>query len=723
MPSITEHSAFRCLNLVLAFILPSLSLCWLPDTTTKLVNNHKQLSSISFLGNSNASDHFVVLYQDKQSILLGGMNRVYNLSIYDLTERPESNIFWNSSDAHEQLCILKGKTDSDCQNYIRILFRTSDTEDKFIVCGTNSYKPLCRNYSRKNGNFAMEKETEGKGLCPYDPEHNSTAIYSNDHLFAATMADFSGGDPLIYRDGTSGLRTEISDFKQLNAPNFVSSLTYNDYVYFFFRETAVEFMNCGKVIYSRVARVCKHDKGGPRLFKNRWTTFLKARLNCSVPGEYPFYFDEIQSTSEVIEGNYGSNARSKVVYGALTTPNNAISGSAICLYQMEDMNKVFQGAFKQQDSINSNWLPVPQDKVPTTPRPGECVQDSRILQDANVNFIKTHSLMEEAVPALFGRPILIKVSLHYRFTSVTVDPQVPTDNNRYFFDVLYIGTDDGKIIKAVNIPSEDSAKGFVISENEVFPLGSAVKQLKLAPGYGRVVAVSEGEVKLVTLNHCASASHCAGCVELRDPHCAWDTKHGACVSVDAVTSRRFLIQDVRYGEVARCRNRAVDNDVAPKVEVTLSEGRGENVDKEDPLLIDGTLDDGCNEVGGDSKIRGCAVQNRLNMYTSEYLHIFVATASLAGLFVGFLCGYFVSRRFQNQPQYPNSAFIEQHNHLDRSVNQNSFLASRKQVNLVLNVSNSESFDTLPPKKDNLGSTKNLNITNEGTLQKIKKTYI
>ena len=45
--------------------------------------------------------------------------------------------------------------------------------------------------------------------------------------------------------------------------------------------------------YSRVARVCRNDQGGTHRFQNRWTSFLKARLNCSVPGEYPFYFDEI----------------------------------------------------------------------------------------------------------------------------------------------------------------------------------------------------------------------------------------------------------------------------------------------------------------------------------------------------------------------------------------------------------------------------------------------
>lgn len=31
------------------------------------------------------------------------------------------------------------------------------------------------------------------------------------------------------------------------APNFVSSITKGDFVYFFFRETAVEYINCGKV--------------------------------------------------------------------------------------------------------------------------------------------------------------------------------------------------------------------------------------------------------------------------------------------------------------------------------------------------------------------------------------------------------------------------------------------------------------------------------------------
>lgn len=49
-----------------------------------------------------------------------------------------------------------------------------------------------------------------------------------------------------------------------------------------------------QAVFSRVARVCKYDRGGPHRFRNRWTSFLKSRLNCSAPGNFPFYFNEIR---------------------------------------------------------------------------------------------------------------------------------------------------------------------------------------------------------------------------------------------------------------------------------------------------------------------------------------------------------------------------------------------------------------------------------------------
>ena len=123
-----------------------------------------------------------------------------------------------------------------------------------------------------------------------------------------------------------------------SAPDFVSSMEDADHVYFFFRETAVEYINCGKTVYSRVARVCKNDAGGPQRYKDRWTTFIKSRLNCSISGEFPFYFDEIQGTADAGDLSFGGD---RMIYGVFTTPQNSISGSAVCAFKLSDILKSF----------------------------------------------------------------------------------------------------------------------------------------------------------------------------------------------------------------------------------------------------------------------------------------------------------------------------------------------------------------------------------------------
>lgn len=211
--------------------------------------------------------------------------------------RENSRIEWYSSDADRELCALKGKRESDCHNYIRVFARLEDKQ--ILLCGTNSYKPRCRHYAptidENHPNAApiyeIVRDVEAQGLCPYSPLHNSTYAYADGQLYSATVADFSGGDPLIYREN---LRTEQYDLKQLNQPDFVGTIERNGFVMFFFREIAMEFMNFGKTVYSRVGRVCKNDRGGPYTLSKTWTSFLKARLNCSVPGEFPFHFDEIR---------------------------------------------------------------------------------------------------------------------------------------------------------------------------------------------------------------------------------------------------------------------------------------------------------------------------------------------------------------------------------------------------------------------------------------------
>ena len=56
----------------------------------------------------------------------------------------------------------------------------------------------------------------------------------------------------------------------------------------------------------RVARVCKKDTGGKNILNQNWATYVKARLNCSIPGEFPFYFNEIREYRQEYTLSYGT---------------------------------------------------------------------------------------------------------------------------------------------------------------------------------------------------------------------------------------------------------------------------------------------------------------------------------------------------------------------------------------------------------------------------------
>jgi chondroitin sulfate proteoglycan 4 len=92
----------------------------------------------------------------------------------------------------------------------------------------------------------------GVARCPYSPEANVTALLTRSgHYFIGSPMDFSGADPAISRSlaGGSGstVRTKQFDSKWLNEPQFVGSFETASFVYFLFRESAVEYINCGKV--------------------------------------------------------------------------------------------------------------------------------------------------------------------------------------------------------------------------------------------------------------------------------------------------------------------------------------------------------------------------------------------------------------------------------------------------------------------------------------------
>jgi len=286
------------------------------------------------------------------TLLIGARDIVYKLSVPEL--RLRQTLHWPASESARDTCVVKGKTPEMCRNFIVVVQQYDDDPTRFLFCGTNAFSPSCRDYADERSSFVLRDDDRGGvGAAPFDPAHNSTAVLVGGQLYAGTVADFAGVDSIVFR---APLRTQQYDSKQLNAPDFVGSLWRGDHVFFFFREAAVERINCGKAVLSRVARVCRNDRGGPHKAKYSWTTFLKTRLNCSVPGDYPFYFDEIQGVSELVRGKYGGGLKGasseEIVYGTFSTQPNSIGGSAVCAFRMKDIQAAFEGRFKVKKTMN-----------------------------------------------------------------------------------------------------------------------------------------------------------------------------------------------------------------------------------------------------------------------------------------------------------------------------------------------------------------------------------
>uniref|UniRef100_A0A8C2MT88 Semaphorin-6A n=1 Tax=Cricetulus griseus TaxID=10029 RepID=A0A8C2MT88_CRIGR len=465
-----------------------------------------------------------------RTLYVAARDHIYTVDI-DTSHTEEiycsKKLTWKSRQADVDTCRMKGKHKDECHNFIKVLLKKND--DTLFVCGTNAFNPSCRNY-KVDTLETFGDEFSGMARCPYDAKHANIALFADGKLYSATVTDFLAIDAVIYRSlgDSPTLRTVKHDSKWLKEPYFVQAVDYGDYIYFFFREIAVEYNTMGKVVFPRVAQVCKNDMGGSqRVLEKQWTSFLKARLNCSVPGDSHFYFNILQAVTDVIR----INGRD-VVLATFSTPYNSIPGSAVCAYDMLDIANVFTGRFKEQKSPDSTWTPVPDERVPK-PRPGCCAGSSSLeryttsneFPDDTLNFIKTHPLMDEAVPSIINRPWFLRTMVRYRLTKIAVDNAAgPYQNHTVEINVYN--------------PEKCSYDG--VEDKRIMGM-----QLDRASG-SLYVAFSTCVIK-VPLGRCERHGKCKKtCIASRDPYCGWVKESGSCAHLSPL-SRLAFEQDIERG--------------------------------------------------------------------------------------------------------------------------------------------------------------------------------
>uniref|UniRef100_A0A3Q3DUI5 Sema domain, transmembrane domain (TM), and cytoplasmic domain, (semaphorin) 6Ca n=1 Tax=Hippocampus comes TaxID=109280 RepID=A0A3Q3DUI5_HIPCM len=437
----------------------------------------------------------------------------------------------------------------ECYNYIKVLVPRDD--ETLFVCGTNAFNPACRNYKTSTLE-QVGSDLPGQARCPFESGQSNAGTFADGDFYSATVTDFLASDAVIYRslgDGRPVLRTVKYDSKWLREPRFLHAVEYGRFVYFFLSEIAVEYTTLGKVVFSRVARVCKNDNGGsPRVLDKHWTSFLKARLNCSLPGESLFYFDVLQSLTGVLQIN-GRPA----VLAVFTTQANSIPGSAVCAFYMDDVEEVFSGKFKEQRGGDSSWTAAPEDAVPR-PRPGSCAGDgpaadfksSVDFPDETLAFVKSFPLMDGAVPAVNRRPFYTRTASGSKLTQIAADVSAGPRKERA---VVFLGSEDGRVAKVLvaTLPHDTSAAPLE-EDRRVLGLELDKEHHALFVAFGSCLV-------RVPLSRCGRHGACKrACLASRDPYCIW-LRTGRCAdTAPGPLGRAGFEQDIEgdHSNMAAC---------------------------------------------------------------------------------------------------------------------------------------------------------------------------
>ncbi|XP_076582368.1 semaphorin-4E [Chaetodon auriga] len=543
----------------------------------KTVPYQNELKSFREEGIFNYST--MLMRDDLGVLLLGAREAIYALDINDVSVR-KAAVYWRVTEEKQRECTYKGKhAEVECRNYIRTLHRVNDTA--MYVCGTNAFSPTCDYMTFVNGQLRLEgKQEEGKGKCPFDPFQRYSSLMVGNDLYSATSINFLGSEPVVLRTSELALRTEFKS-SWLSEPNFVymdfvgESLDSpdgdDDKVYLFFSENAMEYDFYSKVAVSRVARVCKGDMGGQRTLQRKWTSFLKARLDCSLPE--PSLPPIVQDVFLLKHDDW----RKSVFYAVFTPQSSLSQASAVCAYGVSAIRDIFnEGKFKTPVAVETShvkWV-MYTGEVPV-PRPGACINNvarkmgmnrSLDLPDKTLQFIRDRPLMDEAVRPLTGGPLLVKRGA--LLTRIVVDSVLALDGQRYA--VMFIGTENGYVQKAVNYDGEM----FIIEEIQLYENPVPISTLRLLSSKGQLYAGSEFGAIQMPVSNCSRYDTCVDCILARDPYCAWDFTAQQCSSVHSSSpSSKPAIQSLKEGDASQCPQpdpvAAVDFTLVPENNIQL----------------------------------------------------------------------------------------------------------------------------------------------------------
>uniref|UniRef100_A0A9J7XS80 Sema domain, immunoglobulin domain (Ig), short basic domain, secreted, (semaphorin) 3E n=2 Tax=Cyprinus carpio TaxID=7962 RepID=A0A9J7XS80_CYPCA len=603
---------------LILFQLPDLTLWWKEmqpsrDGSHGLYDELWELNRTRvFQAGEGRLQHYSMLLDETQErLIIGGKDILYSLNLERITA-PHKEIHWPSSEEQVGDCLMQGR---EKVNLLYILTH-------LLACGTGAFSPVCAYIRVGRGTEVREFRLEsdhiesGRGRCPFHPNSPSASTVHRGELFVGLYTDYWENDAALYRLGNrSFIRTEVGDRQQLNEPKFVGSAVIpdnddpaDDKVYYFFTERVANMEGGNKAVYTRVARVCANDQGGQRMLVNRWSSFLKTRLICSVagPNGIDTHFDELEDVFVLRK----KDEKNPEIFGLFSTTSAVFKGYAVCMYNMEDIRAAFNGPFAYRERTDHHWK-VYDGKVPY-PRPGSCASkvnggqfsSSKEYPDEVLRFVRSHPLMFQAVQPVHRQPILLDTEGGRKLTQLAVD-RVEAEDGHY--NVLFIGTDNSVVLKMITIYNKEAnaVEEVLLEELQVFKVPVPITEILISTKRQQLYVGSELGVTQIRVHQCGLyGSACADCCLARDPYCAWD---GFTCSryypAGLYTKRRFRRQDVRHGNaVQQCNGLQLSEKLVYGVEnnSTLLECRPRSLQASVTWYIQHGVD--MDEVKGDDRV-------------------------------------------------------------------------------------------------------------------------
>nr|CAB3263217.1 uncharacterized protein LOC104266434 [Phallusia mammillata] len=503
-------------------------------------------------------------------LYVGGKENLYIQNADNISIRSGEPVLWQVKTTDKEQCrslpdSVAGANGENCFNFVRNVLPYNSTH--MVLCGTMTINPK-NAFLRLQDNTIHEDDVILQPLCSKEPSEALTSQrVQSDGAFSSFISTSRPGKAMkIIKNlpnspplhSTQGRGKMIDDNSQ-----FIASFLADDVMmghtmkkaYFVFNENTPDLI--GNQYGTRIAQLCANDLGGSWQ-SSEFTSFLKVPLVCQSQGTQPFQFSEATDITISSDG---------IIYGTFTRKNQDFQMSALCAFKLKDVQEAFHSSqFYSADS--ESLQKVSNAEVQSLGlQPGICAYPgmqgvenatSKDLPLEFCKFISNHPLVAQTVRSstLDGSPSnggTVLSKLQETFVKIAVHKITALDGTSY--DVIFVGTASGKILKYVKI---QGSKGDSRQLAQYDVSNTGISNLVISPVTSQLYVDTTDKIIQIPLSNCdvytsscPDCDPCRMCVLSRDPMCGWDASSKKCVDVTN-SQPGSALQSVANGDPGIC---------------------------------------------------------------------------------------------------------------------------------------------------------------------------